>query len=258
VTTLERAGQVEYIPVSAVVPNPYQPRREFDDEALRELVNSIREVGILQPVLVRRLGAGYELVAGERRLRAARLAGLQELPALVIHAVPEDSAALALVENLQRSDLSFWEEAEAYQRLIRDFNWTQEQVARRVGKSQGAVANKLRLLRLEPEVRRVLEQEGLSERHARALLSLPGGGARLRAAMEMAGRRLSVRESERLVDKAREGAGGVRRGAIRDVRIVLNTLKRALEPLARHGIRAEIEEGEQDRYWVVTVRIPKR
>ncbi len=244
--------------VGSVVPSAYQPRRQFDPEALEDLAASIREVGVLEPLVVRRLGAGYELVAGERRWRAAKLAGLVEVPVMVVDAGAPESAVLSLVENLQRADLTFWEEAEGYQRLVRDFNWSQEEVARRVGKSQSAVANKLRLLRLEGPVRDLLEREGLSERHARALLSLPGGQARMDAALEMAGRRLTVKETERLVAERLEGAP--RRGArgrIRDIRIVVNTVKQALEPLARHGIVSEVEHSEDDSHWEIRVRIPK-
>jgi len=244
--------------VSSIVPNPYQPRRHFNRDELEELAQSIRTAGVLQPLVVRRLGAGYELVAGERRLRAARLAGLVEVPVTVVDAEPAASAVLALVENLQRSDLTFWEEAEGYRRLMQDFNLTQEDVARRVGKSQPAVANKLRLLRLEPPVRELLEQEGLSERHARALLSLPSGRARLEAAMEMAGRRLSVKETEQLVaERAERVTRRAVQGRIRDIRIVVNTVKQALEPLSRHGIVSEVEHSEDDKHWEIRVRIPK-
>lgn len=252
------AGQFRRVPLSAIVPNPYQPRRQFPAEELEQLAASIREAGLLQPVVVRRLGAGYELVAGERRLRAARLAGLDEVPAVVVQAGPAESAVMALVENLQRSDLSYWEEAEGYRRLMKDFSLTQEDVARRMGKTQPTVANKLRLLRLEPEVRELLEKEGLSERHARALLSLPAGQARMDAAMEMAGRRLSVKEAEQLVTARgeppkRRGA----RGRIRDIRIVLNTVRQALEPLERHGIVSEVDHTEDEGHWEIRVRIKK-
>jgi ParB family chromosome partitioning protein len=155
--------------------------------------------------------------------------------------------------------LSYWEEADAYRRLQRDFNWTQEQIATLVGKSQAAIANKLRLLRLEPEIRGLLEAEGLSERHARALLGVPAGERRMAVALEMAGRRLPVREAERLVERERATARpGLRRGAIRDVRIVVNTIRRALEPLGQHGLGAEVEAADGERFWTITVRIPKR
>lgn len=252
-------SEIATVPVSKISSNPYQPRKTFDAGELSLLSDSIRELGILQPLLVRRIGGGYELIAGERRLRAARQAGLEEVPALVLDAVPEASALMALVENLQRTDLTYWEEAEGFRRLMRDFNLTQEGIAQRVGKSQSAVANKLRLLRLEPEVRAVLEAEGLTERHARALLSLSAKEERMKAVLEMAGRRLSVRESEQLVEKAQPTGGRKAvRGAIRDVRIVVNSLKRALEPLSRHGIEAELDESEHEEYWEFRVRIPKR
>lgn len=244
--------------VDLVVPSAYQPRRRFELEGLEELAASIREVGILEPLVVRRLGAGYELVAGERRWRAAKLAGLVEVPVMVVDADASASAVLSLVENLQRADLTFWEEAEGYQRLVRDFSWSQDEVARRVGKSQSAVANKLRLLRLERPVRELLEREGLSERHARALLSLPAGKTRMDAALEMAGRRLTVKETERLVAERLDGAPRrAVRGRIRDIRIVVDAVKQALEPLARHGIVSEVEHSEDESHWEIRVRIPK-
>lgn len=252
-------AEIQSIPVAMIYPNPYQPRKAFERESLEDLTASIREVGVLQPLLVRKVGLRYELIAGERRLKAAERAGLSRVPALVMDVEPQESALLALIENLQRSDLTYWEEAEGYRRLMRDFNLTQEAVARRVGKSQSAVANKLRLLRLEPEVRQVLEQEGLTERHARALLGLAGSADRMRVVLEMAGRRMTVRETESLVEE--EQSKRVRRplrGVIRDVRIVLNTVKKALEALKRHGIAAEISEIESESHWEVRVRIPKR
>lgn len=255
---MSNPGEFRRVLVRSVVPNAYQPRKHFDEGSLEELAQSIREVGILEPLVVRRLGAGYELVAGERRWRAAQRAGLVEVPVMVVEADAPTSAVLSLVENLQRADLTFWEEAEGYQRLMRDFSLTQEQVAQRVGKSQSAVANKLRLLRLEGPVRELLEREGLSERHARALLSLGSGQARLEAALEMAGRRLSVKETEQLVAERSEATPRrAVQGRLRDIRIVVNSVKQALEPLARHGIRPEVDQSEDDRYWEIRVRIPK-
>ena len=166
------SSRVRYISLNQIRPNPQQPRRSFDEDSLSELAESIRSYGILQPLTVRRQGTGYELVAGERRLRAAAMAGLREVPCLVAQVGEEDSALLALMENLQRRDLDCWEEAEALSRLIARYGLSQEEAARRLGRSQPAVANKLRLLRLPDSVRQFLQENGLTERHARALLRL--------------------------------------------------------------------------------------
>ena len=169
---LFETGRVLFLPPDAIYPNPDQPRRTFDQSGLEELSASIRELGVLQPLTVRRREGRWELVAGERRLRAARLAGLEEVPCLSIQADSQSSSVLALVENLQRRDLDFWEEALALRRLIDTYHVSQEEAARRVGKSQSAVANKLRLLRLSSDTLSLLRDGGATERHARALLRL--------------------------------------------------------------------------------------
>ena len=167
------SGRVLYLPAARIRPNPLQPRKHFDAGALQELAESIRQYGVLQPLTVRRLAGGYELVAGERRLRAARLAGLSEVPCLLADVDEESSGMLALVENLQRRDLDYIEEAEGLQKLMQQYHLSQEQAARRIGKSQSAVANKLRILRHPPSVLQALRENHLTERHARALLKLP-------------------------------------------------------------------------------------
>ena len=160
------------LPVDSIRPNPDQPRRTFGREELQELTISIAQVGLIQPLTVRRSGAGYELISGERRLRACELLGLKEVPCIVEEASPEQSALMALVENVQRADLSFWEEAEGYRRLLAVYGLNREELCRRIGKSPAFLSNKLRLLRLSPAVRAAAEQGALSERHARCLLSL--------------------------------------------------------------------------------------
>ena len=161
------------IPVNCILPNPYQPRKVFPDESLQDLCESIRQVGLIQPISVRKLGGPYyELIAGERRLRACRMAGIRRIDAIVLPANDQDSAMVALVENLQRENLSFFEEAEGYYNLINEHGFTQEELARRMGKTQSAVANKLRLLKISPAIRRRLAESTLSERHARALLRI--------------------------------------------------------------------------------------
>ena len=165
--------QLRRIRTTQISRNPYQPRKYFEPEAIRELADSIRQYGVLNPLTVRRTTDGYELIAGERRLRAARAAGLSEVPCLVMSATEEDSSAIALVENLQRRDLDFFEEAAGYRQLIDRYGLTQEEAAHKVGKTQSAVANKLRLLKLSPETMQMIRDGGLTERHARAILRLP-------------------------------------------------------------------------------------
>ncbi len=165
--------QLRRIRTTQISRNPYQPRKYFEPEAIRQLADSIRQYGVLNPLTVRRTTDGYELIAGERRLRAARAAGLSEVPCLIMSATEEDSSAIALVENLQRRDLDFFEEAAGYRQLIDRYGLTQEEAAHRVGKTQSAVANKLRLLKLSPETMQMIRDGGLTERHARAILRLP-------------------------------------------------------------------------------------
>lgn len=195
-------GNVEELPLDAIVPNRSQPRTTFDETAIEELAHSIGTVGVLQPVLVRPVAAGkYELIAGERRWRAAQRAGLKTLPAMVRGADPKDALLLAVVENVQREDISAIEAARAYRRLMDEFGLTQEQVAGRVGKSRSAVANTARLLQLPEAVLRSVEEGRLSEGHARTLLRLPTDAARLAALKLTQAKDLSVRELERYVDE---------------------------------------------------------
>ena len=179
---LFESNRVLFLPIESIFPNPSQPRRFFSQEGLEELASSIKEHGVLQPLSVRKVEGSYELVSGERRLRAAKLAGLTEVPCILVRVDSEESSLLALVENLQRRDLDFVEEAAALARLIRTYGLSQEETARRIGKSQSAVANKLRLLRLSPDVLTLLRERGFTERHARALLRLGNDELQLQAA----------------------------------------------------------------------------
>lgn len=207
---------LELIPVDKVRPNPYQPRQHFDEDALQELAESIQAIGVLQPVLVRRSGDMFELIAGERRWRAARRAGLRSIPAVVRDSTDTDALAEALTENLQRVDLSPLEEASAYQQLIEDFNLTHDEIALKVGKSRPAVSNALRLLQLPPGAQRLLAEGQLSAGHARALLSIPDRTAQEKLAIEVAEKGFSVRQTEeraRAVIKILEGAAEERKKA---------------------------------------------
>lgn len=200
IAALPRRGTPDQLDIDLIAPNPEQPRTHFDAEALRELADSIREHGIIQPLIVSRDdNGGFRLVAGERRLQAARLAGLDTVPVVIREAVDSQLLELALIENIQRADLNAIEEANAYRRLIDEYGMTQEEAAQRVGKSRTAVANALRLLNLESEIRRSLVAGEITEGHARALLGLPDGRERLAAWREVVKRRLSVRDTEAFV-----------------------------------------------------------
>lgn len=189
------------LPIEAIQRDPLQPRRHFDEEKLRELAESIKAQGVLQPVLVRKDGSGYKIIAGERRWRASQLAGLHELPALVREVTEVQAFELALVENLQRADLNPMEEADGYHRLVEEFGLTQEQVAQRVGKERSTIANALRLLGLPEDVKRMVAEGTLSAGHARALLGIPRLPEMVDLASQVAARKLSVRDTERLVQQ---------------------------------------------------------
>ena len=265
---LQRKGEflstrVQYIPLGRIRPNPQQPRRSFDEEGLAELAASIRSCGILQPLTVRRAGEGYERVAGERRLRAARIAGLREVPCLVAQVGEEDSALLALMENLQRRDLDCWEEAQAIARLISRYGLSQEEAARRLGRAQPTVANKLRLLRLPEDVRALLRENGLTERHARALLRLQDPEVQRRAAGDMVRRGMNVAQAEAYVEKLLQSAQvtpprGRSTYIIKDVRLFLNSVDRGLHLMRQAGVDAGWNRQDTDREILLTIRIPKR
>lgn len=255
--------RVFYLPVDKIRPNPSQPRRYFDDESLYELSRSILRYGILQPLTVRLGTQGYELIAGERRLRAARLAGLREVPCLLARADEIESPLLALIENLQRRDLHYFEEAAAIAKLISTYGLSQEQAAEKLGKSQSAIANKLRLLRLSSECAALLRENELSERHARALLRLADDEARLAALREIIDKGYNVAQTEAYVDALlREAAATPPRNqptyVVKDVRIFLNSIRRQLGVMQRAGVDAAVEREDTDDEIRMLIRIPRR
>ncbi len=257
-----RGQRVKYLAPEAIGANPDQPRREFDDDALRELAESIRRYGILQPLSVRRAETGYELIAGERRLRAAKLAGLRTVPCLVLRSSGEESALLSLVENLQRRDLHYLEEAAGIARLIERYGFTQEQAAERLGRSQSAVANKLRLLRLSPACTAMVREYGLSERHARALLRLADEEERLTALRVIVQRGYNVAQTEEYIEGALKRAAATppqKRTAyvVKDVRLFLNTIRRSMGIMQRAGVQAACEREDTDEEIRLTIRIPR-
>lgn len=257
--------KIELLPIDSIKPNPYQPRKTFNKSSLDELSQSIKSYGVLQPISVRKIGEiGYELVAGERRLRASSMAGLTNIPAIIVDFIDQDSAVVALIENLQREDLNFLEEAEGYSNLINDHGMTQEELARKVGKNQSTVANKLRLLRLSPQVKQIISDFELTERHARALLRLPDEELQLKALSEICKKSLNVKKTEELIEKMIEKISSPkeeeRKRNIKGVfnfKIYVNTLKNAFNAIKDTGIDAIYEQKDEGDYIEVTVKIPK-
>lgn len=254
-------GQIILIPQEDIYPNPNQPRSRFDFDELEGLAQSIRQNGIIQPIAVRvNANGNYELISGERRLRASRLVGISLIPCIIMEASDEKSALFALIENMQRSDLGFFEEASAIEKLIVDFNMSRDDVCRKLGKAAPTISNKLRLLKLPEDVRLKITQEGLTERHARALLRLPTRAQLDRALSIISDKRLNVAESEKLIDQMLSADKSSKKPTVKlfkDVRIFVNTLNHAVDTMRRAGIEADSAKSETDEYIEYIVRIPK-
>ena len=253
--TYMETGRVMFLPARAIRPNPAQPRKVFREEALGELADSIRQHGVLQPLSVRRVGNGYELIAGERRLRAAQLAGLTEIPCIVMNMDDLESAMTAMVENLQRQDLDFVEEAQGISRLMEQWEMSQEQVAKLLGKSQSAVANKLRLLRHSPAVLQQLRQSGLTERHGRALLKLKTEEEKLAAIGVIVQQSMNVARAEKYIQELQKNAEKSPQRI--NVGSFLNNLSQSLARIQSSGIPAVSERRETEDRIVLTITIPK-
>ena len=258
---MEYTEKLMELPVEHIRPNPYQPRTVFEEEGIRELAGSIRRHGILQPLTVRRQGESWELIAGERRLRAAKLAGLEKVPCVLSRADDDTSALLALVENLQRRDLHFFEEAAAIAAYIHKTGITQEEAAARLSRSPSALANKLRLLRLGEQCREILVEQHLTERHARALLRLEDESERVKAAKHIAKHHLNVAQAEQYIEHrlaALQSTPAHRRTFIlKDVRLFLNSLDRGLRLVREAGIDAQAEREETEEGILLMIHIPK-
>lgn len=253
-------NKVVSIAVDEIIPNPNQPRTRFDDGELSQLADSIRENGLLQPLTVRKNPRGqYELISGERRLRAGKLAGLAQIPCIIMEADERQSAVLALIENIQRSNLNFFEEAAAIRNLITEYNINQEEAALKLGKAQSTVANKLRLLKLTEAEQCAILNNGLTERHARALLKLEDREDRLKALEKILEKRMNVQQAEAYIDSlpGKEVKPEKKRVMlIKDVRLFLNTINKALDTMKRAGIKAESTKKQDDEYIEYVVRIP--
>lgn len=256
--------EIKLIPINLIKQNTYQPRKYFNEEALLELSESIREYGVLQPISIRKSDERFfELIAGERRLRASQLAGLSEIPAIMVDITDTESAVLALIENLQREDLNYIEEAEGYQNLMKDHGITQEELARRIGKKQSTIANKLRILKLSDSIKARLLKENLTERHARALLKISDESLQHKILDQIVERELNVKKTEELIERELErlevAADGGQTEASKyrwaiNPRIITNTLRQIME---KNGIDAEYSHKEKEDCMEIIVRIPK-
>ncbi|NLC44910.1 MAG: nucleoid occlusion protein [Clostridiales bacterium] len=268
--------KIENIPIHRIKPNPYQPRKSFSVNGLEELAQSIRQYGVIQPITVRRSGQdNYELIAGERRLRATKLAGFDYIPAIIMNTYEQDSAIMAMIENLQRENLHYLEEAKGYANLIQDHEFTQEELAVKLGKSQSTIANKLRILKLSNEIKDVLIREKLTERHARALLKLPDDESRMQAVKKVIDNKLNVRDTEEIVEyyvqdavekektrsKNMENTTNKSQKRVfkrtKDIRIFINTIKNAVNLLKNYGMAVQYHQYDKGDNIEIIVTIPK-
>ncbi|OQA49855.1 MAG: Nucleoid occlusion protein [Firmicutes bacterium ADurb.Bin300] len=258
---LKTGGQIMMIPHENIYPNPNQPRVHFDYGELESLASSIRLNGMLLPITVRPATDGnFELISGERRLRAARIIGMTRVPSIIMDATDAQSALFAVIENIQRQDLDFFEEAVAIEKLLSEHNMSQEAVAKSLGKAQSTLSNKLRLLQLTENIRNKISEAKLTERHARALLKLPDNASRQRALSIIVDKRLTVSETDRLIAqmlKKNDEHKGPSVKSYRDLRIFINTLNHAVDAIRRAGIEADTAKSETDEYIEYVVRIPK-
>ena len=244
----EQKSRFTEIPIDQVVANPHQPRKTFSPDTLAELCDSIKQYGLIQPITVRRgTYSKYELIAGERRLRACTMAGMKTIPAIIIDVSNYESAAIAMIENLQRENLSFFDEAEGYSNLISDFNITQEELAQKIGKTQ---ANKIRILKLSPIVKKIIKTNNLTERHARALLKLPNEEMQLRALKKITENNLNVTQTDEYVEfllaPQRPKNNQKTTRIFKDIRIFSNTIKQAIDMMNKSGVNAYSEKNETD------------
>ena len=254
-------NKIVQIPVENIIPNPHQPRTEFDYNDISSLAESICQNGILQPLSVRKIAGGYELVAGERRLRAAKVSGLKYVPCIILDITERTSAILALVENIQRQDLSFFDEANAIEKLISYYGMTQEDAAVKLGKAQSTIANKLRILKLSEEEKELILKFNLTERHARALLRLANKEDRLEILARIIKFNLNVEKTEQAIDeyigKVREKESYKKRSIVfKNVKLFVNTINKAVETMKAAGIPADSEKIQMEDYIEYRVKIP--
>ncbi|MCF6095103.1 nucleoid occlusion protein [Microaerobacter geothermalis] len=258
----QEADVIRQIPVDQIIPNPFQPRSVFNDKKIEELCHTIKTHGIIQPIIVRQRENQFEIIAGERRWRAVKKLGLETIPAIVRDFNDTQSASIALIENLQREELTAIEEAIAYQQLIDLHQLTQESLAQRLGKGQSTIANKLRLLQLPSSIQEALRNRLITERHARAMLSIKDEDTQLQLLKEIIEKELNVKQTEarieQLLNKNRKEKRPTRISFSKDVRLAINTVRQSVDMILKNGLTIETEEEDMDEYYQFTIKIPKK
>ena len=264
-TKQKTISRVLLLNIREISSNPYQPRSQFEPRALQELADSISQNGLLQPVTVREWENGYQLIAGERRLMACKMLGMEQIPAIVNRVDDEKSAVFALIENLQRKDLNYFEEAQGIQTLMQTSGMSQQEVAKKLGKAQSTVANKLRLLFFGEDLRQKMLDNGLTERHARALLRLPNERLVNEAIQYIVAERLNVGESESYIEslltavpEKPPSTPATRLFVVKDLRIFMNTITKAVSTMRLAGIEVDTSKEEDEEYIHYLVKIPKK
>lgn len=260
-TLLRSERKLKSISIESIIANPDQPRKFFDETSIIELGESIKEYGIINPLTVKRTEKGYQLIAGERRLRAAKLIGLTAVPCIIMDSCTEGSAVLAIIENIQRRDLDFFEEAESYKALIEKFNLTQQEIGQKLGKNQSSIANKLRILRLSSKNIQLIRENSLTERHARAILRIEEEVKRIEVTNYIIKQQLNVGQTEEYIDyilsDKEEKPHQKIKAYIKDVRIFINTIDKALKTMQNSGILADVEKQEEGDDIYLKIHIEK-
>lgn len=258
---LKSGGTIVLVPVNFIIPNPDQPRKTFNQTELEGLASSIKHNGIIQPLVIRRISDDkYELISGERRLRAAKSVGLENVPCIIMSVCSEQSALYAIIENIQRDNLNFFEEAEAIEKLLNVYNLSQQEIAKKLGKSQSSLSNKIRLLKLSPELRSVIIENSLTERHARALLRLENDVDRLKALLYIIEKKLNVSDTDKYIELLLSPdviKAEPKFKKLKDIKIFINTINHAVDTMRKAGIKAVSTEHETSEYYEYVVRIPK-
>lgn len=263
---LDKTGdneEIKKIAIDDIIPNRFQPRTIFDDEKIEELARTIHTHGIIQPIVVREFDKNtFEIIAGERRWRAMKKLGWQEVPAIIKSLTDTETASVALIENLQREELSPIEEAMAYGKLLELHNLTQEALAQRLGKGQSTVANKLRLLKLPQQVQDALLNKQITERHARSLIPLKNSDKQIELVNEIIEKDLNVKQTEerviKMLEKTENKPKPKRKAFSKDMRIAVNTIRQSLSMVSDSGIKLDTEEEEHEDFYQFTIRIPKK